>query len=62
MDSLFANAAAEIKVSIDSHRAALGLIALSEGLWLGLSIHDQLLLPKEAKRHWQRYIEEQLEP
>ncbi|MFT5974374.1 MAG: TetR/AcrR family bet gene transcriptional repressor, partial [Gammaproteobacteria bacterium] len=53
---------AEIKVSIDSHRAALGLIALSEGLWLGLSIHDQLLLPKEAKRHWQRYIEEQLEP
>jgi AcrR family transcriptional regulator len=62
MEGIFTQAAAEIKMSIDSHRAALGLIALSDGLWLGLSIHSQLGSPKEAIGHCQRYIEEQLGP
>lgn len=62
MEGIFTEAAEELNVSIDSHRAALGLIALSDGLWLGLSIHGQLGSPTEAIGHCQRYIEEQLEP
>jgi TetR/AcrR family transcriptional repressor of bet genes len=61
MDALFAEAAAEKNVTIDARRSALGLIALSDGLWLGLSIHGQLLSPTEAIDHCQRYIEERLE-
>lgn len=61
METLFAGAAAENNITIDSRRAALGLIALSDGLWLGLSIHGQLLSTKEAIEHCQRYIDERLE-
>jgi AcrR family transcriptional regulator len=60
METLFADAAAEKDVVIDPHRAALGLIALSDGLWLGLSIHGQSLSPTEAIELCQRYIEERL--
>lgn len=62
MESAFSDAAEEIGIEIDSHHAALGLIALSDGLWLGLSIHGQLLSPTEAIGQCHRYIEEQLEP
>jgi AcrR family transcriptional regulator len=61
MQNLFADAAAEKKVVIDARRAALGFIALSDGLWLGLSIHGHSLSPTDAIELCQRYIEERLE-
>lgn len=58
METLFAAAAEERGVAIDARRAALGFIALADGLWLGLSIHDQLLSPKQARDLCHLYIEE----
>lgn len=60
MEDLFAAAAAERGIKINARRAALGFIALSDGLWLGLSIHDQLLSPAQARDLCHLYIEEQL--
>jgi TetR/AcrR family transcriptional repressor of bet genes len=61
-EGLFRDAAAERGIEIDSRRAALGLIALSDGLWLGLSIHDQVLSPRQAVDHCLLFIEERLSP
>ena len=47
---------------VDARRSALGLIALSDGLWLGLSIHDQVLSPQQAADHCLLFIEERLTP
>lgn len=61
-ETLFEDAAAERELTIDARRAALGLIALSDGLWLGLSIHDQVLSPQQATDHCLLFIEERLTP
>ena len=61
-EALFRDAAAERGLAIDARRAALGFIALSDGLWLGLSIHDQVLSPRQATDHCLLFIEERLTP
>jgi TetR/AcrR family transcriptional repressor of bet genes len=61
MTALFDEAAAETNAAIDTRRAAVGLIAISDGLWLGLTIHGPLLSAQEAVGFCQRYIEDQLE-
>ncbi len=61
VEGLFKDAAAESGVEIDTRSAALGLIALADGLWLGMSIHDQVMSPEKAIELCGLYIEEQLE-
>jgi len=61
VEQLFNDAATENGVSLDARSAALGLIALSDGLWLGMSIHDQVISPDKAINLCELYIEEQLE-
>ena len=61
-EALFKDAAAERELTIDARRAALGLIALSDGLWLDLSIHDQVLSPHQATDLCLLFIEERLAP
>lgn len=60
-EHLFADAAAELGLSIDARRAALGFVALSDGLWLDMSIHDDLIDPAQAIELCQRHIERELE-
>jgi len=60
MDAMFAAAAAELEVEIDSRRAALGLIGLSDGLWLGLSIHDDVLTRQQVIDMCDDYISREL--
>ena len=58
VESYFAEAAAEAGIQIDARNAALGLIALMDGLWLGLSIHDKVLSQKQATELCQRFIDD----
>lgn len=58
VERYFADAAAETGVEIDARNAALGLIALMDGLWLGLSIHDKVLSQKQATELCQRFIDD----
>jgi TetR/AcrR family transcriptional regulator, transcriptional repressor of bet genes len=60
IEILFRKASTEHNVTIDSHRAALGLIALSDGLWLGLSTHYQVAYPQQAIDLCQIFIDGQL--
>ena len=60
MDAMFAAAATELEVEIDSRRAALGLIGLSDGLWLGLSIHDDVLTRQQVIDMCDDYISREL--
>ena len=60
VEILFRKASMECGLSIDSHRAALGLIALSDGLWLGLSTHYQIVSPKQAVDLCHTFIDGQL--
>lgn len=60
VESYFREAAQEAGIEIDSRNAALGLIALMDGLWLGLSIHDKVLSQKQATDLCQRFIDEYL--
>lgn len=48
MDLMVRAAAEEQGVSVDSRQVALSFIALSDGLWLGLSIHDDVLTGAQA--------------
>lgn len=48
VEALFREAAVERGVTLDPHFAALGLIALTDGLWLGLSTHGQLMSSDQA--------------
>lgn len=57
---LFRKASMECGLSIDSHQAALGLIALSDGLWLGLTTHYQIVSPKQAVDLCHTFIDGQL--
>lgn len=60
MDMLVRAAAAEQGVNIDARRAALAFIALSDGLWLGLSIHDGMLTGDQAIAMCQDQIRREL--
>ena len=60
MEQLFRAAAVEAEVELDARRAALGLIALSDGLWLGLSIHDNVTTNEQAIQICQSYISKEL--
>lgn len=59
-EDLFASAAAEVGVTLDARRAALGLIGLSDGMWLGLSIHGQMMSPSQASDMCLLFIDSQL--
>ena len=48
MDLMIRAAAAEQGLEIESRQTALTFIALSDGLWLGLSIHDNVLTGEQA--------------
>jgi TetR/AcrR family transcriptional repressor of bet genes len=61
MDRMFADAAAELGIRIDTRRAALGFIALSDGVWLDMSIHDDVLSTKQAISLCEDYIVRELQ-
>ncbi|MEQ9261411.1 MAG: TetR family transcriptional regulator C-terminal domain-containing protein [Roseovarius sp.] len=48
METLVAAAAAEQGVRVEARQIALTFIALADGLWLGLSIHDDVLTGDQA--------------
>jgi len=60
LERLFSDAAQECQVSIDAKAAADGLIGLSDGLWLGLSIHDTRIRAKNAADTCIRFIDREL--
>lgn len=60
METLFTDAAAQTGVPIDARKAALGLIGLTDGLWLGLSIHGQLVSREQAVEMCLLFIDSQL--
>jgi len=53
---LFARAAAEHGVAVDSRAASIGLLALIEGLWLELALDPATCTPAEAKAIGRAYI------
>ncbi len=57
---LFARAAAECDVDIDYRSAAIGLIALIDGLWLELSIDDKVVSRAKAIDLCLHHIDQQL--
>lgn len=59
-EAMFRDAAAERKVPIDAREAAIGFIGLSDGLWLGQSIHDRITSADQAIAICHHYIERQL--
>lgn len=56
IDRMFADAALELGVKLDTRRAALGFIALSDGVWLDMSIHDDVLSTRQAIELCEDYI------
>ncbi len=60
VDDLFQQAAREQDVVIDSRRAAIGLFALADGLWLELTLEIEGLTPEDAAMHCRDYIEQRL--
>ncbi|WP_272010816.1 TetR family transcriptional regulator C-terminal domain-containing protein [Roseovarius sp. ZX-A-9] len=60
VERMFTAAARELGLKIDARRAALGLIAVSDGLWLGLSIHDDVITGEQAIEICQNYITREL--
>lgn len=60
MDHMVRAAAQEQGVKIDAKQVALGFIALSDGLWLGLSIHDDVLTGEQAVDLCQDYLRREL--
>ena len=56
----FAQAAEQCHVSIDHRSAAIGLLALIDGLWLQLSIDDKAVSRSKAIELCLRYIDHQL--
>jgi TetR/AcrR family transcriptional repressor of bet genes len=61
IQQMFTAAADEVGAQIDTHQAALGFIALSDGLWLGLSIHDDVMPSQQAVEICQKYILRELQ-
>lgn len=65
METLFFEAALELsntnKASVEqAHTAAIGFIGLSDGLWLGMSIHDKLVQRNNAINICHRFINHEL--
>lgn len=60
VDDLFAQAAREQGVTLDSRHAAIGLFALADGLWLELTLEVEGLSPEDAAMHCRDYIEQRL--
>lgn len=60
MEQLFTEAAAEKSISIDAHTAAIGFIGLSDGLWLGMSIHDTIVTRRKSIDTCLRFIDREL--
>jgi TetR/AcrR family transcriptional regulator, transcriptional repressor of bet genes len=58
--ALFGQAAVECKVEIDHRSAAIGLIALIDGLWLELTIDDKAVSVAKAIDLCLHYIDHQL--
>jgi TetR/AcrR family transcriptional repressor of bet genes len=58
-EALFAMAATQCEVDIDHHSAAIGLVALIDGLWLELSIDDKVVSRGKAIDLCLRYIDQQ---
>lgn len=66
MESLFFQAAIENTrdyrgLKEKSKAAAIGFISLSDGLWLGMSIHDRLIDSTSAIDHCKKFVDSQLE-
>lgn len=61
VETLFADAAKQQGVKIDLSNAALGLIAMIDGLWLEISIDTQTCSRQEAVDLCCKYIDQQLE-
>jgi TetR/AcrR family transcriptional regulator, transcriptional repressor of bet genes len=57
--ALFAQAAAQLDIEIDHRSAAIGLVALIDGLWLELSIDDKVVSRRKAIELCLRYIDQQ---
>lgn len=60
IETLFIDAARELGKEIDTRSAALGIVVLCDGLWLGMSIHDRVASPEQAIGIGCRYIDQQL--
>lgn len=58
--TLFMRAAVECDVEIDHRSAAIGLVALIDGLWLELSIDDKAVSRNKAVELCLRFIDQQL--
>ncbi|MCZ4351019.1 TetR family transcriptional regulator C-terminal domain-containing protein [Roseovarius aestuarii] len=59
-ERMVADAANDIGADIDTRNVALGFIALSDGLWLGLSIHDNVITGEQAIGLCQDYFKREL--
>jgi TetR/AcrR family transcriptional repressor of bet genes len=59
-ESLFERVAASLGVQIDALEAALGLITMIDGMWLGVAINDQFARRDVSIRTCQNYIRLQL--
>jgi TetR/AcrR family transcriptional repressor of bet genes len=60
MNNLFEEAAIENARHIDPHQAAIGFVGLTDGLWLGMAIHDKLISRKQAVDTCLRFIDKEL--
>ena len=61
MDGMFTAAAKELGLEIDARRAALGFVGLTDGLWLGMSIHDDVLSRQQVINICEGYISRELQ-
>jgi TetR/AcrR family transcriptional repressor of bet genes len=59
-EEYFRLAAEECGVSIDTHQAAIGLVAMIDGLWLVMAIFDRLVTRETAIMVCRNYIDLQL--
>lgn len=60
MQKAFAAAAREHKVEVDAESAAIGFVALIDGLWLELTIDDRVVSGDNAIRLATQFIDRQL--
>ena len=60
MERLVTDAASDIGATIDARHVALGFIAMSDGLWLGMSIHDNVITGQQAVHMCQNYLKREL--
>ena len=59
-EEYFSLAAKERRIDIDTHQAAIGLLAMIDGLWLVMSIFDRLVTRETAILACRNYIDLQL--